>query len=163
MMSRKSGMSGNFANRNRRVRLRFVPVLLMIACVISACGGSASTYEEIAEIAPAAAAEEYGYDDAAYDSGAALNSAGRAADYKMMDEAVAAEGAGSETDYVQNQSGQDMAAVPETSRKLIKTVNIRAESEDFDALVPALQKQVEDLGGYIESISVYDVNSYYVD
>ncbi len=36
MMSRKSGMSGNFANRNRRVRLRFVPVLLMIACVISA-------------------------------------------------------------------------------------------------------------------------------
>lgn len=56
-----------------------------------------------------------------------------------------------------------MAAVPETSRKLIKTVNIRAESEDFDVLVPALQKQVEDLGGYIESISVYDVNSYYVE
>lgn len=163
MMSRKSGMSGNFANRNRRVRLRFVPVLLIIAYVITACGGSVSPYEEIAEIAPAAAAEEYGYDDAAYDSGAVLNSAGRAADYKMMDEAVAAEGAASETDYVQNQSGQDMAAVPETSRKLIKTVNIRAESEDFDTLVPALQKQVEDLGGYIESISVYDVNSYYVE
>lgn len=56
--------------------------------------------------------------------------------------------------------------VPENAvqeRKLIKTVNISAETESFDALIPELQGQVESLGGYIESISVYDINSYYVE
>lgn len=48
-------------------------------------------------------------------------------------------------------------------RKLIKTVNISAETEAFDALIPELQGQVEALGGYIENISVYDIDSYYVE
>lgn len=158
MMSRKSGMSGNVANRNRRVRLRFVPVLLIIAYVITACGGSKSTYSETGAAAPAAASEEYAYDSAAYDDGAVLSSGAKSASYDMADEAAAAE----ET-YVQEGGGQGAVAAPETSRKLIKTVNILAETEDFDTFVPGMQKQVEALGGYIESISVYDVNSYYVE
>lgn len=76
--------------------------------------------------------------------------------------AEAAEEPVSEGSYVQEEDGQG-AVMPETSRKLIKTVNILAETEDFDTLVPGLQKQVEALGGYIEYISVYDVHSYYVE
>ena len=62
-------------------------------------------------------------------------------------------------------SEEGSVSVPEgaVDRKLIKTVNISAETEAFDELVPQLQKRVEELGGYIESISVYDVGSYYVD
>ncbi len=48
-------------------------------------------------------------------------------------------------------------------RKLIKTVNISAETEAFDTLIPELQGEVEALGGYIENISVYDMDSYYVE
>lgn len=43
-----------------------------------------------------------------------------------------------------------------TERKLIKTVNISTETEQFDILVPALQAQVDQLGGYIEEMSIYN-------
>ncbi|MDE7360091.1 MAG: DUF4349 domain-containing protein, partial [Lachnospiraceae bacterium] len=148
-------------NMNTKGRLRIIPAILAITVVMCACGSSKSTYTEMAAGAPAAAAEEYAYDTAAYDGGVVLRNeaapAAEAYEYDMADEAAAAE------EYVQEGGGQGAAAVPETARKLIKTVNISAETEDFDTLVPKLQKQVETLGGYIESISVYDVNSYYVE
>lgn len=160
-MIRKNGKYMDGVDRKREGRLRIIPAILAITTVISACGSSKSTYAEMAAGAPAAAAEEYAYDTAAYDGGVVLrNSAAPAAEtyeYDMADEAAAAE------DYVQEGGGQGAVAAPETARKLIKTVNIFAETEDFDTLVPGLQKQVEVLGGYIESISVYDVNSYYVE
>ena len=160
-MDRKSGKYMDGVNSKRKGRLRIVPAILAITIVISACGGSKSTYAETGAGAPAAAAEEYAYDTAAYDGGVVLrNSAAPTAEayeYDMADEAAVAE------EYVQEGSGQSAVAAPETARKLIKTVNIFAETEDFDTLVPGLQKQVEVLGGYIESISVYDVNSYYVE
>ncbi|MDE6406830.1 MAG: DUF4349 domain-containing protein, partial [Lachnospiraceae bacterium] len=146
-MDRKSGKYMDSVNRNRKGRLRIIPAILAITVVMCACGGSKGTYAETAAGAPAAAAEEYAYDTAAYDGGVVLRN----------EAAPAAE------EYVQEDGGQGAAAVPETARKLIKTVNISAETEDFDTLVPGLQKQVEGLGGYIESISVYDVNSYYVE
>ncbi|MDE6602220.1 MAG: DUF4349 domain-containing protein [Lachnospiraceae bacterium] len=160
-MDRKSGKYMDSVNRNRKGRLRIIPAILAITVVMCACGSSKSTYTEMAAGAPAAAAEEYAYDTAAYDGGVVLRNeatpAAEAYEYDMADEAAAAE------EYVQEGGGQGAAAVPETARKLIKTVNISAETEDFDTLVPKLQKQVETLGGYIESISVYDVNSYYVE
>lgn len=151
---------GRNMKRNTRIRsgLRMLPVLMMLALVMTACGGSngaKASYEGMKAAAPAAMAEEYAYDTAAaYDGGVAFNSAATAGavEYEIENETA-----------VQAEGGQSVAAAPETSRKLIKTVNISAETEDFDTLVPGLQKQVEILGGYIESISVYDVNSYYVE
>lgn len=140
-------MSGMSENRTRKNRRRLLPLLLMPAFVMTACGGVKAgklSYEGITAEAPAAMAEEYAYDTAAYDGGIVYNSAAT----------------GAVEDEIENES---TAAASNTSRKLIKTVNISAETEDFDTLVPGLQKQVETLGGYIESISVYDVNSYYVE
>lgn len=164
--SENNEMSGNHKNgRNgkREVRLRLFPAVFAIAAVITACGSAGGGAKTMSlESAPAAVAEEYAYDTAAsYDGGMVLRNEAGAASYEY-EVAEAAEEPVSEESYVQEGAGQDVVA-PETSRKLIKTVNILAETEDFDTLVPGLQKQVEALGGYIEYISVYDVHSYYVE
>ncbi len=164
--SENNEMSGNHKNgRNgkRGVRLRLFPAVFAITAVIAACGSAGGGAKTMSlESAPAAVAEEYAYDTAAsYDGGMVLRNEAGAASYEY-EVAEAAEEPVSEESYVQEGAGQDVVA-PETSRKLIKTVNILAETEDFDTLVPGLQKQVEALGGYIEYISVYDVHSYYVE
>lgn len=168
MMGSKSEyieMSGNHRsdrNGKRKVRLRVVPAILAITAVITACG-SAGGGAKTMSLEAAAVAEEYAYDTAAsYDGGVALSNGVESASYDYEVAEAAAEEPVSEGGYVQEGAGQDVVA-PETSRKLIKTVNILAETEDFDTLVPGLQKQVEALGGYIEYISVYDVHSYYVE
>ena len=147
-MSRMNG------NTTKRSRLQSFSLIMMLAVIMTACGSGKISNENKTEAAPAAMAEEYAYDLAAYDGGVAFNSAASAGaiEYEMAEET-----------YAQGEGGQSTVAAPETSRKLIKTVNISAETEDFDTLVPGLQKQVETLGGYIESISVYDVGSYYVE
>lgn len=162
-MNRKSGKNMDGVDGKGRSRLRIIPAIIAIATVMSACGGSKSNYSEMAAGAPAAVAEEIAYEDAAYDGGMVLNESARSASYGYETAEAAAEEPVSEETYVQEGGGQDQAATPQTSRKLIKTVNINAETEDFDALVPNLQRQVETLGGYIESISVYDVGSYYLE
>lgn len=163
-MSRKSGKNMDGVNGKRKGRLRIILAILAITIVMTACGGSKSNYSETAAGAPAAMTEELGYDTAAsYDSGVVLNESARSVSYGYETAEAAAEEPVSEETYVQEGGGQDAAASPQTSRKLIKTVNIHAETEDFDALVPNLQRQVETLGGYIESISVYDVSSYYLE
>ena len=174
LLSRESGnkwMDSNNKigmNREKGVRLRLMSAILVITSVMTGCGGSKSTYAETAAGAPAAVAEEIAYEDsmaydtAAYDDGVILNNSAKSASYDYGEAEAAAEEPVSEEGYVQEDAGQG-AVAPETSRKLIKTVNILAETEDFDTLVPGLQKQVEALGGYIEYISVYDVHSYYVE
>ena len=135
-------------------RIRVLLAASLITCAISGCGGSGSAYSNMAD-APAATEEMAyeSYDSAAYDAGAAYG--GVEAKY-AYDTAEAAEEAG---------QGQNTVTEAEaaTQRKLIKTVNISAETEDFDTLIPGLQRQVESLGGYIENISVYDTGGYYVE
>lgn len=158
-MSRKNR---DGVNKKREIRLRIIPAILAITIVMSACGGSKSAYSDMAAGAPAAVAEEIAYDDAAYSTGASydggvvLNESARSASYGYETAEAAAE------EPISEDGGASAVAAPQTSRKLIKTVNINAETEDFDTLVPNLQRQVETLGGYIESISVYDVGSYYL-
>lgn len=155
-------------DRTKCVRLRLLPAILSITIVITACGGSRSTYSEGIAGAPAAL-EEFSYDDAVCDTGAsygggvAVSNSAKLASYEYETAEAPAEEAVSGEGYVTASGGQEAAAEPESSRKLIRTVNISAETEDFDALVPSLQNQVKTLGGYIESISVYDVGSYYVE
>lgn len=155
----KSDRSGK-----RKGRLRVVPAILAITAVITACGSAGGGAKTMSlESAPAAVAEEYAYDTAAsYDGGVVISNEAGSAFYDYEAAEASAEEPVSEESYVQEGAGQGVVA-PETSRKLIKTVNILAETEDFDTLVPGLQKQVEALGGYIEYISVYDVHSYYVE
>lgn len=47
-----------------------------------------------------------------------------------------------------------------TDRKLIKTVNMDVETQEFDSLLSAIENRVSELGGYIESMNTYN-GSYY--
>ena len=148
----------------KRIRMKALLAVFMVAALCTACGsaekGVTSSYEMAMDTAAADAGgvytnsatyydvptAEYGYEEAAI-----------TADYDYeYAEAAAAE---------EPMPEEGSVSVPEgaVDRKLIKTVNISAETEAFDELVPQLQKRVEELGGYIESISVYDIGSYYVE
>ena len=47
-----------------------------------------------------------------------------------------------------------------TDQKLIKRVNMDAETEDLEALLPLLMEEISALGGYIESQEIYNGSSY---
>lgn len=128
-------------------------VLLMaalLAAFLAACGGTPMSYSAsdtknmaaAATIEEAAAADEY----ISNDSGAGMA-------YEMTYEQEAGL-----VEEPEAEPSQVDGAV--TERKLIKTVNIDTETEEFDILVPALQAQVDQLGGYIEQISIYKNGSY---
>ncbi len=138
-----------------RVITSFLAAGLLVTGM-SACGsaGYSSYTKEITN--------EMAADTAAYDGGIMLSSpAAGAVEMAAYDDV--AEAAAEEPVYEEGSSGTEVPENAVSERKLIKTVNIYAETEDFDTLIPALQRQVETLGGYIENISVYDINSYYIE
>lgn len=47
-----------------------------------------------------------------------------------------------------------------TDRKLVKTVELNAETEDLDALLDAVMTRVGELGGYVENQRVYNGSNY---
>lgn len=158
-MKRDGRQDGKRMNGEKSGRMKLIAAIFGITAVITACGSSKTAlYESATGAAPAAVAEDYAYDTAAYDGGAVMRNGIASMKYETAE--AAAEEPMSEP---QVEGGQNQETSAAAGRKLIKTVNISAETEDFDTLVPNLQKQVEALGGYIESISVYDVGSYYVE
>ncbi len=48
-------------------------------------------------------------------------------------------------------------------RKLIKNVNLDVETKEFDALMAALEAQIQAMGGYIENMESYNGSSYSYD
>lgn len=128
---------------------QMVLATVLFAAMITACGGANSmsysgtdmkSTKSYAVAEDTAAVEPMGVEYVAeeYDGGAGMSYA---------------QGGDIETGTVEAPSSA-------TERKLIKTVNISTETEQFDILVPALQAQVEQLGGYIEEISIYNNSSY---
>lgn len=57
-------------------------------------------------------------------------------------------------------SENGIEAVTETNRKLIKTVSLEMQTKEFDAVVEAVSKKVQEMGGYIEGSDIWG-NSYY--
>ncbi len=114
--------------------------LLILA--ISGCGGGgenmmdAGRSESYSAEAPAEIAEEA----VAYDSAASLEEAGVAEGKSIT-------------------SDNGIESVADTGRKLIKTVNLELQTKEFDTVVEGIAKNVRDIGGYVESSSVWG-NSY---
>lgn len=121
---------------------------VVMAMLLSGCGSSGVKRNDTAA-SYAVAEDTAAYD---YDGGYMLNNSAAAATEEAAeyeDVAEPAEGA---------------AEVPNDAlagRKLIRTVNMNVETEQFDALVPNLQNQVTALGGYIEDMSSYSRNDNY--
>lgn len=53
------------------------------------------------------------------------------------------------------------ASATATDRKLIKTVDMDVETQEFDNLLSTIENQVNELGGYIESMNTYNGSRYY--
>lgn len=127
----------------------------MLAAVLTACGSSDySTEAAVADTAyETMAAEEVEYE----------MPAGGVMDGMTVSNGVAKI---NEDDAYSEDGGDSTGQGAEkalSDRKLIKTVNINAETENFDSLVPSLEEQVTALGGYIEQMSTNNGNSYYTD
>lgn len=135
----------------RRVFLQTLLTAALAAAVLTACGGS-SGY---------ATADTTTYQNAsaaAYDAGGDyLISNGVAVLNEMAEEVVY-------EDAVEEELGESVALEQQDAlagRKLIKTVNLNVETEEFDALMPALEQRVASLDGYIEDMSSYNRGNNY--
>jgi hypothetical protein len=58
------------------------------------------------------------------------------------------------------EEGTSQTQVTDTSRKLIKTVSMSVETKAFDTMLSAVQSEVTELGGYVESMDVYNGSTY---
>lgn len=142
--------------------------------------------------ASAASKSSYGMDAYSVDGAEAYSAEGDGeeaapADYNGMNYAAAAAGTGADADssggavvFSENEvseasadeagtaeNGKETANSADTengqsSRKLIRTFNLDAETTDFDNLVTQLQQETQNLGGYVES-SYVNGNSYYTE
>ena len=134
--------------------------------------GGAEEYSAEADGAEAAPADYNGmnYAAAAAGTGADADSSGEAvvlsenaasaavgteAAEASADEAGTAENSKETANSADTENGQ-------SSRKLIRTFNLDAETTDFDNLVTQLQQETQNLGGYVES-SYVNGNSYYTE
>lgn len=121
-------------------KIAFLITSVIITGTLAGCGGggnSASKYQATAE--ESAAYESFESDDMYYNGG----------DY------AAAEAPAEGVEKVEDD------AVTNSSRKIIKTVNISAETEEFDKFIANVNAKVTALGGYMEStdISGRSINS----
>lgn len=122
-------------------------LLAALGLALTGCGGNKMAMSDMA--APAAAEE-------AYDTGG-----GYASDdiysYAAKENGYEQEAAAEETQDQESGSPE----VLDTSRKLIKNVDLEVETEEFDALLSTIEQKTEDLAGYIEESYTYNGSAYY--
>lgn len=129
----------------------------MAAALQIGCGGSASAdkFAVTEEAAAEAPMEEVIY---TADNGTGMVTAGSSAEMKEMEAAedVVTEEGSMETDDKNSPSNQTKGERIE--RKLIKTVHLNLETENYDSLMVGLEEEIEALGGYIEYKDAYHGN-----
>ena len=124
-------------------------ICFMAATLQIGCGGasvSADKYAMTEESAAVAPMEEIYYENGMLTSGSSVE----LEDKEIIEDMEAAED--SSTD-ASKQRVEDTV-----ERKLIKTVNLNLETENYDALMAGLEQEIEALGGYIEFKDAYHGN-----
>jgi len=127
--------------------------ILMLA--LTACGGSKSSSADSGRMeknmdAPVGAAADEAVDFGDYES------AGYSYDEAAPEEAAEA----GEIETPEEVGEGENAGQKQSSRKLITTVNIDAETDDVEALTKRIEQKVVSLGGYIEASNVYSNSRY---
>ncbi|MBE5883091.1 MAG: DUF4349 domain-containing protein [Lachnospiraceae bacterium] len=127
-----------------------VTAILLTVCmmaVLTGCGASAMADQAMTEAvtngsySSYAVEEEYVVEESLMDSGAFVTGS------TDMKEAPA--------------EGGETADVAVSDRKLIKTVDMNVETQEFDTLLATIDSQVKALGGYIENMNTYNGSAYY--
>ncbi|MCM1569388.1 MAG: DUF4349 domain-containing protein [Roseburia sp.] len=131
-------------NGCRNGKMRYLAAVLGLVLSFSACGSSSLSGKTSAGAQAANAyadgemAQEY-YSDAVAEEGVSY------------DTAAAADAGGGAEKVTENAS---------SNRKLIKTVNLNVETQEFDGLVGMVEQKVTELGGYIQNMENYNGSSY---
>lgn len=125
----------------------------MAAALQIGCGGSASAdYAVTEEAAAEAPMEEVIYESNSMVTG---GSSAEMKEMEAMEDAVVDEGSG---DADSNKDTSSQTDGERVERKLIKTVDLNLETENYDSLMVGLEKEIETLGGYIEYKDAYHGN-----
>lgn len=124
--------------------LLLASILAVCPALLCSCGASKEAF-----------VTAYAENGIAYDySGSAM------AEMKESDGAAYAEEAELEFTSGSASAPSDPEKSPTAGRKIITTVNITAETKEFDSLIGSLTAQVEELGGYFQSKNIEGVSLY---
>lgn len=134
-----------------RTKEAVLGITLLIAVLLTACGGSKTSDARVEETY-AASAKAYDYAESYEEEIAA----------PMMTEAAAGLGYAENGTAVTEEelAGSNTSETTAAERKLIRNINISLETEKFDAVKANVKKNIEALGGYIENSSEY-LGGYY--
>lgn len=80
--------------------------------------------------------------------------------YDAPVEAPAVDGLGAANRYDSESAVESPETTTVTEQKLIKTVDMSAETEDMDALLSQLDQQIASLGGYVERREIHNGSNY---
>ncbi len=135
----------------KKRRIAFILGMCFMAATLQVgCGGAGSDTAFTEEAAAEAPMEEVMY---MADNATGMVTAGSSAEMKgtetadeVMEEEMAAE------------SGQGQTEEVRTERKLIRTVDLNLETENYDSLIEGLEQEINNLGGYIEYKDAYHGN-----
>lgn len=133
--------------KKKRIAL-ILGMCFMAAALQIGCGGAAKDSAFTEEAAAEAPMEEMYYADNAM----GMVTSGSSAEMKgaeTADEAMEEE--------MGTEAGPEQAEV-RTERKLIRTVDLNLETENYDALMEGLEQEINALGGYIEYKDAYHGN-----
>ena len=119
---------------------------LFLTCALLLSGCGAGSKSDSYAMATTEMAEEAAYDYATDDI--YLNETASYAEEAEVETAEAG-------------SGNSEIQVKDTSRKLIKNVNMEVETEEFDVLMVTIAEKTENFGGYVESSYTYNGSNYY--
>lgn len=112
-------------------RTKFLALLLAVLVLLSACGGSSTSYKADYAVREEAAPEA----PMAMDAGAGINSS-------------------------LTTSGPNGSTAMPQNRKWIITVDMNAETDDLDTMLTALDEKILSMNGYVENQNIYNGSSY---
>ena len=150
----------NLVLKRQKTMGQALAILVTAGLALTGCGSSKSySYEATNTAAEAPAAAGQGYDSGGYlGDGGYMDEAAA-----VTEEAVAEEGKGELSefdDYAREDAGAETPKAQDSARKLIRNVNLEAETENFDELLKDVRRRTEQLGGYIEESYTYNGSSY---
>ena len=119
--------------------------------LLAGCGGASDKMSDMAWNGSMTAAQGVSSESAkssGYDEG--MWSGGTAEEYYEADQNMDSSGTGK----------IDKGDTSSSKRKLIKTVNMNVETQEYDALMANLERKIDELGGYIENLESYNGSNY---
>ena len=123
-------------------------VMTVVLVLMTGCGGADSASQTWTNTSTPGAMSEVMQEEAYYD----MDSLGMDVYYNGVESKPDGTSAG--------QLQESDAASQQSSRKLIRTVNMTVETKEFDSVMGTLEQRVTELGGYIENMDTYNGSVY---